>query len=97
MVKANCFLNNETAQATSMPVMAVMSLILLGSILYVGISVMDGIHESTALESGDTFYNASSSVTTGVETAFGMSGTLLLIVIAAAILGSLISVVAYVR
>jgi len=96
MAKSNHFLSEETASGNG-PVMAVMTLVILGALLFVGLSVMEGISDSTALESGDTFYNASASVTSGVEDSFGMSGTLMLIVIATAILGSLIGILVYIR
>jgi asparagine N-glycosylation enzyme membrane subunit Stt3 len=93
---ANQFLNDEKAQVSG-PVMAVMTLILVGAILFVGVSVMDGIEESTGLSSGDTFYNTSEDITSGVESSFGMAGTLMLIVIATAILGALVGIVAFIR
>jgi len=97
MGKANRFLSDEKAQTLTGPVMAVMTLILVGSILYVGIAVMDGVESSINLESGDTFYNTSQDITTGVEGSFGMAGTLMLIIIAAAILAALIGIVAFIR
>lgn len=96
MAKSNRFLNDEKAQVSG-PVMAVMTLILVGAILYVGVSVMDGIEDSTSLESGDTFYNTSEDITDGVEGSFGMAGTLMLIIIATAILAALIGIVAFIR
>ncbi len=95
-MKSNKFLSEEKAQVAG-PVMAVMTLILLGAILFVGLSVMDGIESGTALESGDTFYNASSSVTDGVESAFGMTGVLMIIVISVAIIAALMGILVFIR
>jgi hypothetical protein len=96
MGKANQFLNDEKGQVSG-PVIAVMTLILVGAILYVGVSVMDGIQESTSLSEDDEFYNASNQITSGVEGAFGMAGTLMLIIIATAILAALVGIVAFVQ
>lgn len=82
---------------SSGPIMAVMTLILVGAILYVGVSVMDGIEDSTTLTENDTFYNTSNDITSGVEGSFGMAGTLMLIIIATAILAALIGIVAFIR
>jgi len=107
MAKSNRFLSNDTAQAGNGPVMAVMLLIVVGTLLYVGIAIMDGIETSTAqsytddglgnVTGYDTFYNVSQDITTGVEGSFGMAGTLMLIIIAAAILAALIGIVAFIR
>jgi len=96
MGKANRFLNDEKAQ-TGGAVTAVMTLIMVGAFIMVGLMVMSGIYDSTGLESGDTFYNASEEVATGAESAFSMSGTLMLIIIAGAVLAVLIGYFGYVR
>lgn len=97
-MKANRFnfTDDEKAQVAG-PVMAVMTLILLGAILFVGLSVMDGIEAGTSLESGDTFYNASQAVTGGVESAFGMTGVLMIIVISVAIIAALMGILVFIR
>lgn len=96
-MKANNFMMRGDDSGQMGAVTAVMTLILVGAVLFVGLSVMDGISESTALESGDTFYNASTDVTSGVESAFGMSGTLMIIIIASAVIGSIVGMVVVLR
>lgn len=89
-------LEDEKAQMGN-PVNAVMTLIMVGAFVMVGIMVMSGIYDSTGLEDGDTFYNASEEVAGGAESAFSMSGTLLLIIIAGAVLAVLIGYFGFVR
>ena len=100
MSKANSFLSklikDEKANVTG-PVMAVMGLILVGSILFVGLAFMDGIQSGTSLEQGDTFYNASTSVTDGVSDAFGLTGVLMIIIIAVAVIAALMGILVFVR
>ena len=100
MSKANNFLSkftkDENANVTG-PVMAVMGLILVGSILFVGLAVMDGIQSGTALEENDTFYTASASVTDGVSDAFGLTGVLMIIIIAVAVIAALMGILVFVR
>jgi len=97
-MKANGFMVRDDDESGQMgAVTAVMTLILVGAILFVGLAVMDGVADSTGLESGDTFYNASTDVTSGVESAFGMSGTLMIIIIAAAVIGAIVGMVVVLR
>lgn len=96
MAKANRFINDEQAQAGG-AVTAVMSLVMVGAFIMVGIMVMSGIYDSTGLEANDTFYTASTQVASGAENAFSMTGTLMLIIIAGAVLSVLIGYFGYVR
>jgi hypothetical protein len=96
MGKANRFINDEQAQAGG-AVTAVMTLIMVGAFIMVGLMVMSGIYDSTGLTENDTFYNASEEVASGAESAFTMSGTLMLIIIAGAVLSVLIGYFGYVR
>lgn len=96
MGKANQFINDEKAQAGG-AVTAVMTLIMVGAFIMVGLMVMSGIYDSTGLEEGDAFYNATEEVASGTESAFGMSGTLMLVIIAGAVLSVLIGYFGYVR
>ena len=95
-MKANRFMTNDKAQTGmgGVAIGAVLALIVIGVLLYVGLSIMEGVTDSAALESGDTFYNTSNTITTGVESSFGLTSVLLLVIIAAAIIGILMMFVA---
>lgn len=92
-MKANNFLSNEHAQMGGMGGVAIgaaLTLVVLGVLLYVGLDIMQGVDDSSSIESGDTFYNASTDITSGVETSFSLTGTLMLVIIAAAIISVLL-------
>ena len=92
-MKANSFLSRDDAQVTGMGGVAIgaaLTLVVLGVLLYVGLDIMQGVDDSSTIESGDTFYNASTDVTQGVETSFSLTGTLMLVIIAAAIISVLL-------
>lgn len=75
-------------------VFAVMSVIVISILLYVGIVVLQGVSDSAGLEAGDTFYNASVGVTAGTQGALSMSTVLLIVIVAVAILAALFGIFA---
>ena len=89
MAKANRFISDDKAQMGNVGIQAVMALIVIGVMIYVGLQIMEGVVDSSALESGDTFYNTSQTVTEGVEASFSLTGVLMLVIIAAAIIAIL--------
>ena len=89
MAKANRFIANDKAQMGNVGIQAVMALIVIGVMIYVGLQIMEGVVDSSALTSGDTFYNTSVTVTEGVEASFSLTGVLMLVIIAAAIIAIL--------
>jgi len=91
-MSANSFLNEEKAQmgTGNIAINAVLALVVVGVMLYIGLQIMQGVDDSSNIESGDTFYNASTDVTTGVETSFSLSGTMMLVIIAGAIISLLL-------
>lgn len=88
------FLQNLFADesANMEAVFSVMSLIVISILLYVGIVVLQGVSDSASLKSGDAFYNASQSVTTGTQNALSMSTVLLIVIVAVAILAALFGI-----
>lgn len=99
-MKANSFISNDNAQmgTGNIAINAVLVLVVVGVMLYVGLQIMQGIDDSNTITSTtvnnsttyDTFYNASQDVTTGVETSFSLSGTMMLVIIAGAIISLLL-------
>lgn len=73
-------------------VFSVMSIIVIAILLYVGIVVLQGVSDSASLEEGDSFYNASQSVTEGTQNALSMSTVLLIVIVAVAILAALFGI-----
>lgn len=78
-------------------VFSVMSLIVISILLYVSIVVLQGVSDSASLKSGDEFYNASQSVTTGTQNALSMSTVLLIVIVAVAILAALFGIFVILR
>lgn len=92
-MSANSFLANDKAQVSGMggvAISAALTLVVLGVLLYVGLDIMQGVDDSSTINVGDTFYNASTAVTSGVDTSFSLTGTLMLVIIAAAIISVLL-------
>ena len=62
-------------------VAVMLTVIIAGVVGFVGINVMQGTYEQTALSSGDPFYNASGNFTDGLTTFFGQTGTVFTVII----------------
>ena len=89
------FFKNDRATGANVAISAIMTLIVVGVMLYVGLQVMDGVEGTSSFATGDTFYNTSEAVTDGVESSFSLSGTMMLIIIAGAIIALLLSFVVF--
>ena len=89
-MSANAFLTDKKGNQ-GMVGTTVMLVVLL-AVLYIGLDILDGIEGSTALESGDTFYNSSIALTASAEGAYDMAGLLPTVLIATAILGALLGI-----
>lgn len=69
---------------------AIMTLIVVGVLGIVGLAIMDGIQENSPVDANSSFYETQTNFIAGITSAFGMSGTLLLVIIAVAIVGIVI-------
>lgn len=69
---------------------AIMTLIVVGVLGIVGLAIMDGIADNSPVDANSSFYDTQTSFISGISSAFGMSGTLLLVIIAVAIVGIVI-------
>jgi hypothetical protein len=68
-----------------LPSVAIM-VIISGVVLFVGVQIMSQVVEQTGLASGDPFYNASQSLQTSFDSAFGTFGLAVTIVVFAVII-----------
>lgn len=71
---------------------AILAVVLSAAFLVIGTVVLQGIVDGTSMEAGDTFYFTLDNITNSIESAMGLSGTLLLVIIGVAILTMLASV-----
>ncbi|MDV0447422.1 hypothetical protein MsAg5_13120 [Methanosarcinaceae archaeon Ag5] len=70
---------------------AVFGVIVVGAMLTIGLSINAGISDSVTIDENSSYYNASQSVITGTTAAYGMSGSLQLVLMAGAVLFVLMS------
>ena len=78
----------------NLAVSAVLGLILCGAFIVIGIVVLQGVVDGSGIDTvynktagtGDEFYYCLDNVTTSIESAMGMAGTLLLVIVGVAIL-----------
>ena len=68
-------------------------LIVLLVVLYIGLTINQNVIEAANLESGDSLYNASLEMNEVTESAYGMAGIMPIVMIAVAILASLLGIV----
>jgi len=61
------------------------ALIVAGVVGFVGIQVMSTVVDTTSVTSGDPFYNASQSLQTGFDDAFGLIAVAFLVIVLAVI------------
>ena len=69
--------------------MAVLGLIVVGVIFFIGLAISSGILDSIAIDNNSSFYNASQSITTGLNSAYSMGSVLLIVMVAGAIIFAL--------
>jgi ABC-type multidrug transport system permease subunit len=80
-------LADDKAQARSMDITSVLIvLVIAGTVGFVGIEVMSTVIDTTSLQSGDPLYNASQSLQTSINDAWGLVGVAFLVVVLAAII-----------
>lgn len=90
-MKANSSLAlNDAGNMGTVAVGAIITIVVAGVLGVVGLAIMDGVTDSTNLDESTNFATAHASFASGISGAFGMSGTLLLVVVAIAILGLVI-------
>jgi len=81
------FIKDKKAQLDiNLAVGAVLGLILCGAFIVIGIVVLQGVVDGAGIVSGDEFYFALDNITTSIESAMNMAGTLLLVIVGVAIL-----------
>jgi len=68
-------------------------LIVLLVVLYIGLTINQNVIEAGNLESGDSLYNASLEMNSVTESAYSMAGIMPIVMIAVAILASLLGIV----
>jgi len=70
---------------------AVLGIIVVGAMLTVGLAINAGISDSVVIDATSPYYDASQSVVGGTTSAYAMSGTLQLVLMAGAVLFVLMS------
>ena len=86
-MKANRFVADIKGQLDiNLAVAAVLGLVLVSAFLVIGTVVLQGIVDGSGIESGDTFYLTLDNLTSSIQSAMGLAGTLLLVIIGVAIL-----------
>ena len=68
-------------------------LIVLLVVLYIGLTINQNVIDASNLESGDALYNASLEMDGVTESSYGMAGIMPIVMIAVAILASLLGIV----
>ncbi|MBU1067887.1 hypothetical protein KKE60_08875 [Patescibacteria group bacterium] len=74
-------------------VQAAIYLVVLLVVLYIGLTINQNVIDASSLESGDALYNASTDMNDVTTSAYGMAGIMPIVMIAVAILASLLGVV----
>lgn len=86
-MKANRFVADIKGQLDiNLAVAAVLGLVLVSAFLVIGTVVLQGIVDGSGITSGDTFYLTLDNLTSSIQSAMGLAGTLLLVIIGVAIL-----------
>ena len=71
-------------------VSAAIGLVILLSVLYIGLTIIDGVESGAGLDAGDTFYAVSANLTETTESAYTMAGIMPIVLIAVALLGAML-------
>lgn len=74
------FGTDNRGQATDLPGV-MLALIIAGVIGFIGVFVMSEVQGETSLESGDPLFNASESMESAIESAFGLVGIAFIVLI----------------
>ncbi|MFB6198896.1 MAG: hypothetical protein ABEI52_11630 [Halobacteriaceae archaeon] len=84
---AKQFVRADRAQVRGMDLPGVMILLVIAAVVgFVGLQVMSTVIDTTQLASGDPLYNASESLQTAVNDAWGLIGVAFIVVILAVII-----------
>jgi len=67
-------------------------LVVLLTVLYVGINIIDNVQEASGINVNDTFYDMQSDLLNTTESSYSMAGIMPIVMIAVAVLGGLLSV-----
>lgn len=98
MAKANQSIHNSKPTKCGFDVMMIVylavAIVIMGIVSQIGIYILEKVSDKTALVHGDTFMNASNDSVDAVETGFDFQEILILGVIASAIIGLFIGLVA---
>ena len=89
MAKANKSLWENKSGNMSM-VSAAISLIILLSVLYIGLTIIDGVERGTGMEVNDTFYDVNQDLTNTTASSYTMAGIMPIVLIAVALLGAML-------
>jgi len=89
MAKSNSKIWNDKSANMAM-VSAAIGLVILLSVLYIGLTIVDGVQSGSAMESGDTFYDVNNDLTNTTASAYTMAGIMPIVLIAVALLGSML-------
>ena len=89
--KLKGMLENESGNIAM--VQAGIYLIVLLVVLYIGLTINQNVIDASNLESGDALYNASVEMDGVTESSYGMAGIMPIVMIAVAILASLLGIV----
>lgn len=81
------FVNAERGQVRGMDLPGAMILLVVAGVIgFVGLQVMSTVIDTTSLASGDPLYNASDSLQTSVNDAWGLVGVAFIVVILAVVI-----------
>ena len=82
------FLKNTSGNMAM--VSAAIGLVILLSVLYIGLTIIDGVESGSAMVSGDTFYAVNQDLTNTTASAYTMAGIMPIVLIAVALLGAML-------
>lgn len=89
------FMKDQSGQLNiNLAIGAILAVVLAAAFLVIGVVVLQGIVDGASITSGDTFYNALTNITSSIESAMALGGTMLLVIIGVAILMLLAGVMA---
>lgn len=84
------FVDDERGQGMITAIETALGIIIVSALLFAGLLVDDGFYNSMALDNNSTFWNASQSVVGATTNAYTMSGTMMTVMIAGAIVSILL-------
>gem|GEM_PF-3851956 len=76
----------------SIAIGVIMALVLAGALLTVGLNINSGLSDSSPIDANSSYYNASQSVIRGTTSAYEMTGTMQIVIVAGGIIMLLLSV-----